>query len=46
MGCGWGACFSCAVPLFTGSNQGTELKPLCTTGPILDLSSVDWSCLD
>jgi len=42
MACGFGACFSCVVPLFQGDGP-SDYRRVCVDGPIVDAHTVDWS---
>jgi dihydroorotate dehydrogenase electron transfer subunit len=44
MACGFGACFSCVVPI-RQTDGSTDLRRVCTEGPILPAELVDWSRL-
>ncbi|HDH96476.1 MAG TPA: dihydroorotate dehydrogenase electron transfer subunit [Proteobacteria bacterium] len=41
MGCGFGVCFSCAVPL-----AGGGYARVCYDGPVFDAAEIDWDRLD
>lgn len=41
MSCGFGACFSCVVPL-RQADGSVDLKRVCVEGPIVRASDVDW----
>ena len=41
MGCGFGVCRGCAVPL----REPNRYAMACTEGPIFSIDEVDWSCL-
>lgn len=43
MACGWGACYSCVIPMWIPSDESkSQLVPLCTTGPVINLRQIDW----
>ena len=44
MACGFGACFSCVVPI-RQSDGLTDLRRVCVEGPIFAAGSVDWSAI-
>jgi dihydroorotate dehydrogenase electron transfer subunit len=44
MACGFGACFSCVVPLRQGDGS-TDLRRVCVEGPVFPAACVDWSRL-
>ena len=41
MGCGFGVCFSCAVPM-----KGGGYARACYDGPVFDASAIDWDRFD
>ena len=44
MACGFGACFSCVVPI-RQPDGSTDLRRVCVEGPIVAADHVDWSRL-
>jgi len=44
MGCGFGTCLGCALPL-RGDGRGPLWGLCCSDGPVLPLRSVDWAAL-
>jgi dihydroorotate dehydrogenase electron transfer subunit len=42
MACGFGACFSCVVPLFQAEGS-SDLRRVCLDGPVIASQRVDWS---
>jgi dihydroorotate dehydrogenase electron transfer subunit len=44
MACGFGACFSCVVPI-RQTNGMTDLRRVCVEGPVFAAEQVDWSSL-
>ncbi len=42
MACGFGACFSCVVPI-RQADGATDLRRVCVEGPIFAARRVDWS---
>ena len=45
MACGFGACFSCVVPI-RQADGATDLRRVCVEGPIFSAQSVDWSAMN
>lgn len=43
MGCGFGTCLGCALPVRSGESQRWAL--CCTAGPVMAMSSVDWAAV-
>ncbi len=41
MACGFGACFSCVVPI-RQADGGTDLRRVCLDGPVIASQLVDW----
>jgi dihydroorotate dehydrogenase electron transfer subunit len=44
MACGFGACFSCVVPIVQDDGS-TDLRRICVEGPIFPARAVGWSAL-
>jgi dihydroorotate dehydrogenase electron transfer subunit len=44
MACGFGACFSCVVPIRLADGS-TDLRRVCVEGPVVPAGLVDWSRL-
>jgi dihydroorotate dehydrogenase electron transfer subunit len=44
MACGFGACFSCVVPVLQ-ADGGSDLRRVCVEGPVFDAAAVDWSAV-
>jgi dihydroorotate dehydrogenase electron transfer subunit len=42
MACGFGACFSCVVPV-RQENGSTDLRRVCIDGPVIAADRVDWA---
>jgi dihydroorotate dehydrogenase electron transfer subunit len=42
MACGFGACFSCVVPI-RQADGSTDLRRVCVDGPVIASHQVDWS---
>jgi dihydroorotate dehydrogenase electron transfer subunit len=42
MACGFGACFSCVVPI-RQADGSTDLRRVCLDGPVIDSNLVDWA---
>ncbi|MCS7187729.1 MAG: hypothetical protein N3B10_13165 [Armatimonadetes bacterium] len=40
MGCGFGICFGCPIPI-----KGDSYKLCCTDGPVFDANEVDWEAM-
>jgi dihydroorotate dehydrogenase electron transfer subunit len=45
MACGFGACFSCVVPI-RQEDGSTDLRRVCVDGPVVVADLVDWSRMD
>lgn len=43
MGCGYGTCLGCALPLRTGEHSRWAL--CCTDGPVMPMRDVDWTAV-
>jgi dihydroorotate dehydrogenase electron transfer subunit len=43
MGCGFGTCLGCALPVRDGEAPGWAL--CCRSGPVMDVARVDWTAL-
>jgi dihydroorotate dehydrogenase electron transfer subunit len=44
MACGFGACFSCVVPIYQDDGS-TDLRRVCIEGPVVPADRVDWSLI-
>jgi dihydroorotate dehydrogenase electron transfer subunit len=42
MGCGYGVCKGCVVPVRTEAKDGWRHANCCTEGPVFDASELDW----
>jgi dihydroorotate dehydrogenase electron transfer subunit len=42
MGCGWGQCFTCVVPVARKDGSGTDYLRSCTDGPVFNSSRIAW----
>ena len=42
MGCGFGTCLGCALPVAAGSEGGTAWALCCRQGPVMEASEVAW----
>lgn len=42
MGCGWGQCFTCVVPVATDEEGGFDYVRSCTDGPVFNSSRIAW----
>ncbi len=45
MGCGWGQCFTCVVPVIRKDGSGVDHQRSCTEGPVFNSSRIAWDVL-
>ena len=45
MGCGYGVCKGCVVPVLDDGPAGWRNAPSCTEGPVFDAADLDWARL-